>query len=262
MQTIISALAPKRTPRGFSAAATGLGIAALLAFGTASPAAAATLTVNSAGAYNLGSVQLDGTIAGYGPFSRGEVGGPVVLQGTTSSGKPFSVITYCFDLLHNISVGFGYQASVNYTFSTAPMSTDNITGPGTGNILTLSQVQKMSGLAKLGARLFLNGSPNLNDAMPAIQAAIWNSEYGLTATLANPSAQALYEHYRGLSFTGATVPGLVARNAQGLIIGAQQSLALAHGAVPEPASWALLITGFGAVGVAARRRRAGRAVTA
>ncbi|TRW15286.1 PEP-CTERM sorting domain-containing protein [Glacieibacterium frigidum] len=40
-------------------------------------------------------------------------------------------------------------------------------------------------------------------------------------------------------------------NADGRI----RSLEFSSGAVPEPASWALMIAGFGAVGVAARRRR-------
>ena len=45
-------------------------------------------------------------------------------------------------------------------------------------------------------------------------------------------------------------------------LGAGSLVGLTAAAVPEPATWALLITGFGLVGVAARRRRTGAAVTA
>ncbi|TPE59266.1 PEP-CTERM sorting domain-containing protein [Sandaracinobacter neustonicus] len=37
------------------------------------------------------------------------------------------------------------------------------------------------------------------------------------------------------------------------------SVSIAEAAVPEPATWAMLIIGFGTVGMAARRRRVGAA---
>lgn len=50
--------------------------------------------------------------------------------------------------------------------------------------------------------------------------------------------------------------GAVARNASGSLRSDPDSFVSISGTVPEPASWALMIAGFGAVGGAARRRRA------
>ncbi len=221
----------------------------------ASAASATTLLVTSAGAYDLGLVTLHGSIAGYGAYDRTVNAGPIVLKGKTTSGHDFSVVTFCFDILHPIGVGFGYQAPVHYTFSTGTLATDQSTGPDMGNALTMAQITTMSGLAKLGANLFINNSGNLHDELPAIQAAIWTTEYGFAATLANESAQALYRDYLGRSFIDTVVPTLTARDAQGQIIGSYQGQGLAFGAVPEPSTWGLLLVGFAGVGAMARRRR-------
>ena len=220
----------------------------------ASPAQATTYNVTSSGAYNLGTVQMTGNIAGYGFFDAKEYAGPIVLQGTTGSGKPFSIITYCFDLLHPISAGFGYQAPVNYTYTSSALANDQSGGGGTGNALSLSQIERISGLARLGATLFTNNSSDLAGQMPAIQAAIWSIENNITASnFSVASAQGYYDDYMTRTFPGLRVPGLVSRDSSGLVIGANQGLL--NASVPEPASWALLVIGFGLVGVTTRRRK-------
>lgn len=218
---------------------------------------ATTFNVTSTGVYDVGQVYLSGAIEGFGAYDKTVYAGPIVLQGTTEAGKPFSIVSYCFDLLHPIEAGFGYQAAHNYTYTSGSFSTDQSTGPGTGNLLTANQIQRMSGLARLGASLFKSGASDLSARMPAIQAAIWNVEYNLTASnFSNPDALGYYNTYLARSFSGASVPGLTATNAQGQIIGGQQGQMLAAGTgVPEPAAWGMLIVGFGAVGTMARRRR-------
>ncbi|MBC7504718.1 MAG: hypothetical protein H7267_03185, partial [Sandarakinorhabdus sp.] len=80
----------------------GAAFAALVAVTTfATAAQASTYTVTTAGVYNYGTVRMTGTIAGFGCFDRTENAGPIVLKGVTDTGKPFSIITYCFDILHN-----------------------------------------------------------------------------------------------------------------------------------------------------------------
>ncbi len=226
--------------------------------GCSSAASALTLNVTSAGVYRYDTARIYGNIAGFGAFDRNEISGVLVLNGTTSAGKPFSVVSYCFDLLHNISVGLNAQANVNYTLSVEAITTDQIGGPGIGNTLTPAQISKMARLATFGARRFISGSGDLSNQMPALQAAIWNVEYGLSATLANPTQQALYNRYVSTPF-GNFRPayGLVSKDANGQIIGAVQGQIVGSGVpgVPEPQSWAMLVMGFGLLGVTSRLRR-------
>jgi len=58
----------------------------------------------------------------------------------------------------------------------------------------------------------------------------------------------------GVGLTGVQSRGLGALLA---IDGSPGGFSYAAGAVPEPASWAMLIAGFGLVGAVLRRRRAG-----
>ncbi len=238
------------------------------ALSVATPAAATNYTYNvtSVGAYHLDQFNISGNIANYGYFNSNEYGGPIVIQGTTPQGKPFSVVTFCFDILHGISGGFGYQAGLNYTFTAAPLVTDQVFGAGAGNPLTLAQSTRMSGLARFGALSFVNGATDLNNKMPAIQAALWSVEYGLTAVMANPTQQAYYNQYltMPLTFSSHLTPGLVGKDGSGTIVGYQQGLALGHGlgAVPEPSEWAMLIAGFAMVGAVLRRRHTAKTVAA
>ncbi len=240
----------------------GAAFAALVAVTTfATAAQASTYTVTTAGVYNYGTVRMTGTIAGFGCFDRTENAGPIVLKGVTDTGKPFSIITYCFDILHNINVGFGYQAGVNYLYTSGAATSDLSGSSGTGNALSATQIERMSGLAHLGASLYAHNARNLTARMSAIQSAIWTTEYGFTASqFSAPGAQAYYTGYQARSFPGASVPVLVSRDAQGQVIGAIQAQGI--GSVPEPASWALMIIGFGAIGVSARRRQQLSAVAA
>jgi hypothetical protein len=236
-------------------------IAAAAAFGPTTAAQATIYNVTSAGLYHYGTVQMTGNIAGYGPFDRNELAGAVVLQGTTDAGKPFSVITFCFDVLHSISVGLGSQSAVNYTYSLQPVSNDLSGNAGTGNALSVSQIERMSGLAKLGAYIFNSSPSNLSARLSAVQAAIWSVEYGFTASnFSVAGAGGYYAAYMAKTFPGAAVPVLVSSDGQGQLLGNVQGLGI--GTVPEPESWTLMIVGFGLVGFAARRRPAARAITA
>ncbi len=228
---------------------------------SATGASATIFNVTSAGLYNYGTVRMTGSIPGYGSFDRNEYAGILMLKGTTDTAAPFSLTTYCFDILHNISVGFGGQGGVNYTFTSAPLANDLSGNGGTGNALSATQIERMSGLAQLGSYMFTKNVSDLSSRMAAIQAAIWSVEYSLAASgFSSPTAQGFYSNYMGRSFPGATTPVLVASNAQGQILGNVQGQGL--GAVPEPETWALMVLGFGLVGVSSRRRSPTRTVTA
>ena len=71
---------------------------------------------------------------------------------------------------------------------------------------------------------------------------------------AKPAGQDLRETQPDAAVTGDGMPGGSWRCARAII---DWKIAYNNiGGVPEPTSWAMLITGFGVVGAAARRRRA------
>jgi hypothetical protein len=219
---------------------------------TSNAMASVTFTTSSAGAYYLDTVGLSGTINGLGPYNQSAYAGPIVLQGTYD-GTPFDVVSFCFDLFHDINVGFGYQAGATYTYTTAPIAFDNSTGIGTGNPLTLAQASDMSGLSQLGAKLFLAGSTDLADEMPAIQAAIWHDEYGLSASFNDAAELSYYNSYIGLTFAGPPGVAILAESADGQVVGTWQGLLPGGGLpVPEPATWAMMIVGLFSMGAALR----------
>lgn len=213
-------------------------IAAALAAAVAAPAAATTtFNITSAGFFNTANVSIG---------SNGYLGGNFRLVGTRG-GKAFDVYGFCVDLAHSIGVGVNAMAPVNlvYTFD------DLATAPG-GGPLSAGQLKQMKGLAFYGYQLLQAGTdPDLGTKLPAIQALIWETEYGPLATSTNPGVQAQITAIRALapSLKGSA---FYIRAADGQPV--TQGLFISD--VPEPATWAMLITGFGMVGFAARRRKA------
>jgi hypothetical protein len=235
-----------------------IGVAAVATFSGMTGASATTFNVTQAGVFNNGTVNIGGVINGYGVFAKNEITGPIVIKGTDSDGKPFELVTFCFDLLHNINVGIGGFAGVNYTYKMVALSNDlsnNAFGSsmGMGNPLTAAQIEKMTGLARLGAYIYNSGISDKTARLAGISSAIWSTEYGVTASGFVPAnALGYYNDYLSRSFPGAKGKVLVSVDAAGTLVGNLQGLGV--GTVPEPGTWAMMIIGFGLVGVGARRR--------
>ena len=82
---------------------------------------------------------------------------------------------WCVDLFHTISLG------CSYTYTTGPLLTDNSgSSPGTSNPLSSTQINQIEALAAYGNAVMLSSPSNAFSA--ALQAAIWDVEYGTTAT--------------------------------------------------------------------------------
>jgi hypothetical protein len=201
--------------------------------------AAESLHVMQGGIFNPGQVTSTGTPSGTFYSSV------IQLKGvTTESNKAFDIWAFCVDLAHTINVGINSFANVNYTYTPQPLTQD-----GYGNALSAAQIQQISGLASLGFTV-ANGNEFGRDAkLAAIQGAIWEIEYGQsTISAANhhfPGLNALIDHYVDIAPTlTGRAQYIYAPNGQGLI----------SSYVPEPSIWALLIAGFGMVGIASRRR--------
>ena len=135
------------------------------------------------------------------------------------------------------------QGSGTYTLGAPP--------PPSAPALTVAQIAKIGGLMKYGNANIGAGY----DYSSAVQIAIWAIEYGADfswsgSTDANLVANLVADNKNGK----AIYPGdsswttLSSTNDQGLAI--NQTLG---SMVPEPAAWAMMLVGFGAVGAMMRR---------
>ncbi len=227
--------------------------AAAIAFSVAMPAdAATTLNVTKGGYFNNANV----TITGPGPGNGSTIAANFQIQGTFGgdlSGS-FDLLAFCVDLAHTIGLGNNTLATLspalNYRVGTLTSA------PGLGGTLSASQLQQMEGLAALGFSLIKSGAPNLGVEIPAIQSAIWSIEYGKTITSGNPAINAAIANYISIA------PTLTGRATYIFSTDTPERQGLFVSFVPEPGTWAMLIAGFGLLGVAARRRREQVAVAA
>jgi hypothetical protein len=223
---------------------------AALAVASAVPAAATeTLHVSQGGIFNPGQVHASGSPSGtyYSSVIR--------LTGTeTGSNDPFDIWAFCVDLAHTINVGINSMANISYNYATGPLATD-----GYGHALSSAQIQQMSGLASLGFTIAKGDAPDRALKLAAVQGAIWQIEYPNATIASNNSFAGLDAKIAEYVALAPTLNG----KAQYLYsLSNPQSQGFLTSFVPEPATWAMMIAGFGLVGIAARRRQSGMAVTA
>jgi hypothetical protein len=129
---------------------------------------------------------------------------------------------------------------------------DDLTNDGHGNLLSAAQVDQIYGLAAFGSSLITIGAPDLANKLAGIQGAIWGIEYPAFTVTGNTAAIDGYvSSYVALapSLHGSAYV-LFSSESQGFVIGGVPA------GVPEPATWALMIMGFGAAGAMVRRKRA------
>jgi hypothetical protein len=144
---------------------------------------------------------------------------------------------------------------------------------GSGATLNLTQTNYITTLANLGFNLNRD-APSAETSLKtaAIQAAIWEIEHPGSVTLVNPNAHAVggtttYAQYfslylnlngsgaRVFTLTDSSVGGDTTVN-QGFVVGLPPGGGGQAVGVPEPATWALMLTGFFGAGLVIRRRRA------
>ena len=214
----------------FRTAAMAAGILLSGAIATGASAASLTITDVETGNGDLGNI----TVPGYGqPWTT-----PILF--TDSKGATF--VVFCDDLDHTVNVGGGQSL---------PYETGRVTVDGLGRALSESTSNRMGQLAEIGIVDY--DHHNENGAIAA-QAAIWDIEYGVDVTSTDPVLSALIaddlnvkDNMKGFAF------GLISDD------GHQSQLT---GGVPEPATWGMMLVGFGGLGVAMRAARRRRAATA
>jgi hypothetical protein len=204
---------------------------AVATLGFVSSASAADVTITNVGVDTWNNVV---TIAGH----NNEYATAIFF--TDSLLNDFTV--FCVDLEHNINVGGGQSLPFDY----AELEYD-----GAGNWLSESISNRIGRLADLGQYYAATLTPSYQRSvkLSAVQGAIWALEYNTTVhstdLLVDDQIQYLVASITDNGRGRATI-------LQSLDGHQSQTI----GGVPEPASWALMITGFGLAGALFRRRRA------
>ena len=241
----------------------------VLAAGAASGTSATPVFLQSAGIYQ------PGTITVFGPGLNSDVYASAVEFVATpgASHTPVTLYAFCVDLVHEITVGIDSshdivsgagdaQNASNLNYHTASLSLDS-SGSFSGRdgvALSAEQIGEIGGLANLGRDLIVTDASDLSNKLAAVQGAIWSIEYPTSAGYSITAASSVVGSYltgyvtQAASLTSARpIQAIYADN------GASQGFAVG---VPEPATWAMMIAGFGMVGFAARRRKPISAVAA
>ena len=240
-------------------------------FKFALPALAAAFVLSSASASAATTYILDrGDMPNYRTLNISGLGnvwaGPVLFDGTYGVNGPgfVDLVAFCVDIYHHISLG-NYTPDLTYTDANA-LTFDSNSGGQTNHFsgpsgLAAADITKIGVLANYGTKvakdnLLLSGIKN--DRLAAVQGAIWQVASGRNVTgagldnLIDNLSGANYQNF----FVGNYGPintsfKLITPTVYPAIRGTQSFVI----AVPEPATWAMMIGGFGAIGAMLRRRR-------
>ena len=153
-------------------------------------------------------------------------------------------VVFCIDLQHHINVGGGQ----NLTYELRQLDKN-----GAGAMIGIEASNKIGRLASLGRHIYQGPADAFRSKkLTAIQAAIWSVEYGgPRATSTDAYTDGKIQEYASIGyFGGGFAKGLYSLDAN------PQRQNMVPGFVPEPATWALMIGGFGMAGVMLRRRQA------
>ena len=226
----------------------------------ASGAFASSVFVQTGGIYQPGTINIVGP-----DISANAYASALELTATVDGSPVRTLYTFCVDLYHDISVGLDNdhdivtgagdaQSTVNLPYQTAllTVNSDGPTSGVSGTALSALQIAEIGGLADLGGALINADATDLSNKLAAVQGAIWEIEYPTyTISAADPAVQGYLDGFvanAAATQSQSPVIALYGANGQGLI---------PAGDVPEPASWALMLSGFGICGAVLRRRRHG-----
>ena len=204
-------------------------VAALCALGAAASVRASTVTITDVTVFNWNTV----SVAGHGDV--------------VSTGIVFNndFLVFCVDLEHNIGVTH-YDPGLEFTEGL-------LTVDGAGNPLSQSTSNRIGQIANIGAHILALHGADFSNQLSAVQAAIWSLEYNTSVNFSGGLSylNADVAHYASVGDNGKGYAKALIAHGAGL--GGVQNMV--PGSVPEPMSWALMITGFGLAGVVLRRRR-------
>jgi hypothetical protein len=222
-------------------------------FALATSAAASVVYVTNVGVTSNNSSfdHLDLSQLGGGPDLNSSVWAPGILftEETSIGGPTTTDLVFCVDLEHNIGVQ-GYPNPTPLVFDTGFIVKTGGGAPLAKFLGDTAISNEIGHLAELGQYIYKN-KPDYDHQLVAVQGAIWSLEYGVGGGRAHSSNVAIDQEIAHLVMIQPSGTKL----ADGLLSDPHNVQNMAFGGVPEPASWALMIGGFGMAGAALRRRR-------
>ncbi|MDB5424847.1 MAG: hypothetical protein JWQ29_2263 [Phenylobacterium sp.] len=183
---------------------------------------------------------------------------PVTFLATDSASPgTFSFMAFCVDIYHDMYI----NTTLNYEYHEESLLTDSALSTASGqagNALTNTEKKKISALLNYADFLVATAPADITIKLAGIQGAIWkvaNETHGYTIDAANSDVDTLIATY---SADAALMPYMPVGNKSRAIFEddyGHQAFGFGGG-VPEPATWLMMIMGFGGIGAVLRRRRA------
>jgi hypothetical protein len=246
---------------GWKAAAPALALVFGLAFATQGHATA----------YFLQSAAMDTSHTAhiYGPGGSDEYVyiAPIVFkanEGVAPGAPTVDLLSWCVDIFHNISLGeidLKYDETYDLTTDSKYQSATPFSGGGT---LTVDQIEHVGRLINYGTKVYDFGVMNAGwtNMLAGIQGAIWQVINGPAYSVVGDNADlndyisiftgsGYQAHLTGYGPVSANISMITETGLYGTFA-AHQAFGFA---IPEPGTWALMITGFGLAGAMLRRER-------
>ena len=185
-------------------------------------------------------------------------------EGVSATGPAFEFLGFCVDIFHNIGLGkLNLKYDDSYELTTNSQYTTNVPFQG-GAALSADQRAQVGRLVNYGVLLHENAPNNADtvNRLAALQGAIWQViNPGYTVTTSNAAVNNYIAAYSGADYqANLTGYGPVRTNITFITETGKYGTASAHqafatAAVPEPATWALMIGGFAMTGALLRQAR-------
>ncbi len=193
--------------------------------------------------------------------------GPILFDGTYGVNGPSFVdlAAFCVDIYHHISLG-NYTPDLTYTDANALTYDSNpggqanhYSGPSGLGAANITKIGALANYGTLVAKDNLLASGTKSDRLAAVQGAIWQVASGRNVTGAG--LDGLIDNLSGANYQNFFAGNYGPINTSFKLItptvypGVRGTQSFVIAAVPEPATWVMMIGGFGAIGVMLRRRR-------
>lgn len=260
-QTDVATVRRNPIAGAWKAAAPALALALGLAFATQGHATAYFLQTASMNTSHTAHI--------HGPGGSDEYVyiAPIVFkanEGTSAGAPTVNLLSWCVDIFHNISLGeidLKYDDDFDLATDAKYLTATPFSGGGT---LTADQIEQASRLINYGTKVYNFGVMNADwtNMLAGIQGAIWQVINGPAYTVVGDNVDlnnyisiftgsGYKAHLTGYGPISANIAMITETGFYGTLA-AHQSFGFA---IPEPGTWALMITGFGFAGAMLRRER-------